>query len=143
MSPKRYRRIFASDSFISSLRLQQRSWWSGFCYWNKRECDLNQSKDGSFVKRVAKNNNWNNGDRHKIHKKFLIKCFRCNSSLTNSTQFGNGSHSRKFNGENIATNCCRVTVLALDSLTKNTLATKLSWKIFPSDQQVGKAYMYW
>ena len=26
------------------------------CYLNKRECNLNQSKDCSFVERVAKNN---------------------------------------------------------------------------------------
>ena len=33
------------------------TWRSGYCYLNKGECDLNQSKDGSFVKWVAKNNN--------------------------------------------------------------------------------------
>ena len=32
-----------------------------YCKSNKGECDLNQSKDGSFVIRVAKNNSWNNG----------------------------------------------------------------------------------
>ena len=32
------------------------SWQSGYSYLNKGECDLNQSKDDSFVKRVAKNN---------------------------------------------------------------------------------------
>ena len=32
-------------------------WRSGCCDSNKGECDLNQSKDSSFVKRVAKNNN--------------------------------------------------------------------------------------
>ena len=48
---------------------------SGYCDLNKGECDLNQSKDGCFVERVAKNNSWNNGDRHKIHEKFLINCF--------------------------------------------------------------------
>ena len=51
------------------------SWWSGYCYLNKGECNLNQSKDDSFVERVAKNNSWNNGDRHKIHEIFLISCF--------------------------------------------------------------------
>ena len=51
------------------------TWWSGCCDSNKGECDLNQSNDGSFVKRVAKNNNWNNDDRHKIHEIFLINCF--------------------------------------------------------------------
>ena len=33
------------------------SWQSGYCDLNKGERDLNQSKDDSFVKRVAKNNN--------------------------------------------------------------------------------------
>ena len=43
--------------------------------WFKGECNLNQSKDDSFVKRVAIDDNWNNGDRHKIHEIFLINCF--------------------------------------------------------------------
>ena len=51
------------------------TWRSGYCDLNKGECDLNQSKDDSFVKQVAKNNNWNNGDRHKIHEIFLTNCF--------------------------------------------------------------------
>ena len=42
---------------------------------HKGECNLNQSKDDSFVERVAKNNNWNNGDRLKIQEIFLINCF--------------------------------------------------------------------
>ena len=50
------------------------SWWSGYFYLNKGECDLNQSKDDSFVKRVVRNNNQNNGDGHKIHEIFLINC---------------------------------------------------------------------
>ena len=51
-------------------------WRSGCCYLNKGECNLNQSTDDSFVKRLAKNNNsWNNDDRHKIHQFFLINCF--------------------------------------------------------------------
>ena len=32
------------------------TWRSGYCYLNKGECNLNQSKDDSFVERVAKNN---------------------------------------------------------------------------------------
>ena len=51
------------------------AWRSGYCYLNKGECNLNQSKDDSFVERVAKNNSWNNGDRHKIHEIILINCF--------------------------------------------------------------------
>ena len=31
-------------------------WLSGYCYLNKGECNLNQSKDHSFVERLAKNN---------------------------------------------------------------------------------------
>ena len=60
------------------------TWRSGCCYLNKGECNLNQSKDGSFVERVAKNNSLNNGDRHKIQEIFLINCFVCNFSLKNS-----------------------------------------------------------
>ena len=45
-------------------------------------------------------------------------CFRYNSGFTNSTQFGNDSHNSKFNGENSATNCFMIIVLALDGLTK-------------------------
>ena len=33
------------------------AWRSGYCDLNKGECDLNQSKEDSFVKRVVKNNN--------------------------------------------------------------------------------------
>ena len=32
------------------------TWRSGYCYLNKGECNLNQSKDDSFVERMAKNN---------------------------------------------------------------------------------------
>ena len=32
------------------------SWRSGYCYLNKGECNFNQSKEDSFVERVAKNN---------------------------------------------------------------------------------------
>ena len=37
--------------------------------------DLNQSKVDSFVSRVAKNNDENNGDRHKIFTIFLTNWF--------------------------------------------------------------------
>ena len=43
---------------------------TGYCF-----LAIWQSKDDSFVKWVAKNNSWNNGDRHKIHEIFLINCF--------------------------------------------------------------------
>ena len=59
--------IFANLSDYC-FKTSQVSWRSGFCYLNKGECNLNQLKYDSFVERVAKNNNWNNGDRHKIHE---------------------------------------------------------------------------
>ena len=67
-----------SDRIISKIRFEEKAiitWRSGYCYLNKGECSLSQSKDDSFVERVAKNNSWNNGDRHKIHEIFLINCF--------------------------------------------------------------------
>ena len=51
------------------------TWWSDYCDLNEEEYNLNQSKDGSFVKRMIKNNSWNNGDCPKIHEIFLINCF--------------------------------------------------------------------
>ena len=51
------------------------TWGSGYCYLNKGECSLNQWKDDSLVEWVARNNSWNNGDRHKIHEISLINCF--------------------------------------------------------------------
>ena len=59
-------------------------------------------------------------------------CFLYNSSLTNSTQFGNDSNYSKFNGENIATNCSRVTVLALNFINKETLWPLSSLENFSS-----------
>ena len=106
-------------------------------WFKQRRMRFKPIKRRPFVKRVAKNNSWNNGDRHKIHQIFPINCFVfVNSSLANSTQFGNDSNYSKFNGENIAAGCSRVAVLALDSLTRNTLATTLSWNFFYSDHQV-------
>ena len=112
-------------------------WRSGYCDLNKGECDFNQSKDDSFVKRVVKNNNWNNGDRHKIHEIFLINCFLFviiivwqkvhSSAMTQITA--------KFIGENIAANCFMVTVLALNGLTKKHFGHYALLKIFPSDHQ--------
>ena len=57
-----------SLSFDVSLTLR-----SGYCYLNKGKCNLNQSKYDSYVERVAKNNSWNNSDRHKIQEIFPIK----------------------------------------------------------------------
>ena len=96
------------------------TWWSGYCDLNKRECDLNQSKDGFFVKRVAKNNSWNNGDRHKIHEIFLTNCFAFLITLVWQTVRSSAMTQiySKLNEENIATNCSRVAALALDGLTK-------------------------
>ena len=62
-------------------------------------------------------------------------CFHYNSSLTNSTRFGNDSNYSKFNGENIATNCSRITVFASDGLTKKHFGHYTLLKVFPSDHQ--------
>ena len=40
-----------------TLALMKGCWRSAYCNLNKGECNLNQSKDDSFVKRVAKDNN--------------------------------------------------------------------------------------
>ena len=66
----------------------------------------------------------------KFMKFSWLFCFRYNSSLTNSTQFGNDSNYSKFNGENIATNCSRITALALDRLTKKHFGHYAHLKIF-------------
>ena len=119
--------------FISTYLCRASPWTAvplgDLLLWLKqRRMRFKPIKRRPFVKRVAKNNSWNNGGRHKIHQIFPINCFGfVNSSLTNSTQFDNDSNYSKFNGENIAAGCSRVAVLALDSLTRNTLATTLSW----------------
>ena len=62
----------------NKIRLQffscSAAWWSDYYYLNKGQCNLNQSKDDSFVEQVAKNNSWNNDDRHKTHEIVLINC---------------------------------------------------------------------
>ena len=62
----------------------------------------------------------------KFMKFSWLFCFRYNFSLTNSTHFRNDSNYSKFVGQNIATNCLMVAVLALDGLTKKHFG--LSWK---------------
>ena len=50
--------------------------WSGHCYKNKRECNLNHLNAGYFVEQVAKNNSGNNGNLHKLKKfSWLIALF--------------------------------------------------------------------
>ena len=89
---------------------------------------------------MARNNNENNGDRHKIHEIFLINyfVFVITLVLKDNTQFGNDSNYSKFNGENIATNCSVITVHALDGLTKKHFDHYALLKIFPSNRQVPK-----
>ena len=96
------------------------AWWSGYCYFNKGECDLNQSKDDSFDKRVAKNNNWNNGDRHKIHEIFLINCFVFVIILVWQTVHSSAMTQITANvmEKTLQLTVSMVTVLALDGLTK-------------------------
>ena len=84
---------------------------------------------------MTKNNYWKNSDRYKIHEIFLIDCFvfviiRVWQTVHSSamTQITNYS---KFNGENVATNCSMVTVLALDGLTKKHFGHYALLKFFP------------
>ena len=119
------------------LRRTSLAWRSGYCYLNKGECNLNQSKDDSFVEWVAKNNSWNNRDCHKIHEIFLINCFVfvITPVWKNSTQFGNDSNWSSFDRKNIATNCSQVTVLILAGWTKKPVGHYPTLKLFPSDHQ--------
>ena len=94
----------------------------------KGECNLNQSKDDSFVERVAKNNSWNNGDRHRIHEIFPINCFVFVITLVWN---GNDSNWSSFNGKNIATNCSQVTVSVLALWTKKPYGHYATLELFP------------
>ena len=49
---------FSLSSTLSppEIQIKSASWRSSYCYLNNGECNLNQSKDDSFVERVAKNN---------------------------------------------------------------------------------------
>ena len=50
--------LHANFSYTGYKSIQAMApWRSGYCYLNKGECDLNELKDDSFVKWVAKNNN--------------------------------------------------------------------------------------
>ena len=86
---------------------------------------------------MAKNNCWNNGDRHKIHEIFLTNCFVFVITLVWKTVHSSAlaqieAHLME---KNIATNSSHVTVLILAGWTKNPLATTLSLTFFPSDHQ--------
>ena len=75
ISEDNFQKFAKCDTYHKEFVALFHTWRSDCCYLNKGECNLNQSKDDSFVERVAKNNSWNNGDRHKIHEIFLINCF--------------------------------------------------------------------
>ena len=55
-SPHRQRKFVAIQFTDNDCGRHTLTWRSDYCDSNKGECCLNQSKDGSFVKRVAKNN---------------------------------------------------------------------------------------
>ena len=57
-------------------------------------------------------------------------CFRYHFSFANSTQSGNSSNYSLFSGENSATSCYVVTVLALAGLTKELVGHYAFLKIF-------------
>ena len=117
-----------------------RTWRSGYCYLNKGECNLNQSKDGSFVERVPKNNSWNNGDRHKIHEIFIINCFVFVITLVWKIVQSWAMTRSSFNGKNIANNCFQVTVPVLTDWTKKPFGHHAAWNFFPQDHQEGMEY---
>ena len=106
---------------LSRNRLMLNPWRSGYCDLNKGECYLNQSKEDSFLKLVAKNNNWNNGDRHKIHEIFLFNCFVFVIILVWQTVHSSAVTQITANLMEKTlqlTVPCRVTVLALVGLAK-------------------------
>ena len=106
--------------------------WSGHCYLNKGECNLNESKDDSFVERVAKNNSWNNGDHHKIREIFLINCFVFVITLVWKTVHSSAMTQIKdqLMEKNIATNCFKVTVPVLAGWTKKPFGHYAILKLF-------------
>ena len=111
---------------------------SGYCDLNKRGWDLHQSKDDSFVKRVAKNSNWNNGGRHKIHEIFLINCLvfvitLVWKTLHSSTMTQIESHLME---KNIATNCSYVKIPVLVGWRKKPFGHYAILNFFPLDHQV-------
>ena len=137
---------------VSAKALQTPCWWSGYCYLNKGECDLNQSKDDSFVKRVAKNNNWNNGACHKIHEIFLMNCFVFVIILVWKTVHSSAMTQITANLMEKTLrllNCFMVAVLALDGLTKKHFGRYTLLKNFPSDHQAvamlgrHERFIYW
>ena len=108
------------------------SWRSGYCYLNKGDCNLNQSKDYSFVERVARNNSWNNRDRHKIPAIFLINCFVFVITLVWKTVHSSAMTQIKayLMKKNIATNCSQVTVHVLAGWTKKPFGHYAIMKLF-------------
>ena len=109
------------------------SWRSGYCYLNKGECNLNQSKDDCFVERVVKNNSWDNGDRHKVHEIFLINCFIFVITVVWKTVRSSAMTQIKAHSmeKNIATNCSQVTVPVLAIWTKKPFGHYAMLKLFP------------
>ena len=109
------------------------------CYLNKEECNLNQTKDDSYVERVAKNNSWNNDVCHKVHEIFLINCFVFDITLVwktvHSTQLGNDQTEAHLMEKNIATNCSKVTVPVLAGWTKKPFGHYATLKLFRSDHR--------
>ena len=48
--------LIQTDVVNSEIPLLLSTWRPGYCYLNNGECNYNQSRDDSFVERVAKNN---------------------------------------------------------------------------------------
>ena len=92
----------------------------------------NESKQDSFVERVAENNSWNNGDRHKIHEIFQINCFVFVVTLV--WKIVHSSAMTQIKGhlmeKNVAANCSQITVPVIAGWIKNPLAITLSCRFF-------------
>ena len=112
--------------------MQVTTWWSGCCYLNKRECDSNQSKVDSFVERVAKNNSWNNGDRHKLYEIFLINCFVPVKTLVWQIvhSWAMTQITADLMKKTLQTSCSVVACLALGRLTSTCFGQHAILKIF-------------
>ena len=110
-----------------------------YCYLDKGECNLNQSKDDSFVERVAKNKSWNNGDRHKIHEIFLINCFAFVRTLVWKTVHSSAMTQIKAHlmEKNTATNCSQVAVPVLAGWTKKPFGHYAILKLFSQITKLG------
>ena len=117
------------------LYLFEITWRSGYCYLNKGECNVNQSKDDS--EQVAKNNSWNNGDRHKIREIFPNYFVFVITPVWRTVHSSAVTQIKTYlMEENIATDCSQVTAPVLAGWRKKPFGQYAILKLLPSDHQV-------